>query len=444
MKFGLAAVHAAASIAAVGVSANLSGPPEEPGLTKAVDVSNLLQRALHSTENSRLGRRLEKNANEVAVDVSGYSLRFERCQSVKSYRDDLAGGGNHDDDDDTPDTVLATTRRNYDPVTSPINSIRNFVIFRLCPNGSCDTSCASNFGEHIADLGDYLEATVPYQRNLQNEMCEACRECDTNVSNMNDDDTEEGQDDALRRRRLPTNTVDCDSCYEECRMIETMEDYGYIDAATFVECTHVYDPCDDDDGDVPLYAGPVCASHGSKIKIGLFTDVDCTVPYNSYKTTVDDYIMDENGVGMRLSHALLKKVYSSDCISCHDDDEEEDEDDDEQESGVLEMCEQLHEAAAKCETTNGFDHGRTNQLAKEDIVCDFVESLKAGNYDGAGAIEFVDTGTDSHNETEELQAVADGSGSSTGSGAATTRRPKLGVAFAILEIAGLVLVIFQF
>merc|ERR1719445_866861 len=103
---------------------------------------------------------------------------------------------------------------------------------------------------------------------------------------------------------------------------------------------------------------------------------------------------------MKLSHALLKTVYSSECISCEKPQEEEEDNDDgnndeqeeEQEPEVLEMCEQLYDAAAKCEKTNGFDDGYANydgydnQLAQEGVVCDFVESLKAGSYDETGEI----------------------------------------------------------
>ena len=52
-----------------------------------------------------------------------------------------------------------------------------------------------------------------------------------------------------------------------------MQDNGYVDAAEFIECQMVYDPEDDDKA--TLYAGPMCASSGSKIKIGVFTDENC-------------------------------------------------------------------------------------------------------------------------------------------------------------------------
>ena len=214
--------------------------------------------------------------------------------------------------------------------------------------------------------------------------------------------------------------------------IENMEDNGYIDATEFLECQMVYDP--EDDGKGGLYAGPMCASNGSKIKIGLFTDNECNVPDSD--KDVDDYLMDGDGAGMKLSHALLKTVYSGECISCLQPQEDENANDDavanddaaqeeEQEPEVLEMCEQLYDAAAKCEKTNGFDDGYAsydgyaNQLAQEEVVCDFVESLKAGSYDESGEI------------------VVNGANSSIGGGSETTGGQKFALTFFILGTFGL-------
>ena len=188
----------------------------------------------------------------------------------------------------------------------------------------------------------------------------------------------------------------------------------------------IYDP--EDDGKAGLYAGPMCASSGSKIKIGVFTDEDCNVPDSD--KDVDDYLMDGDGVSMKLSHALLKTVYSSSCISCLQVEEEDenggnDDNADEQEPEVVEMCEQLYEASAKCEKTNGFDdgyanyYGYENQLAQEGVVCDFVESLKAGSYDESGEI------------------VVNGANSSIGGGAETTGGQKFALTFFVIGTVGL-------
>ena len=408
MKFTLAL----AALSAAVVSANPFAPPKSSNNAKSAYMSKLMTNA-RPTSNSQLGRsrRLaDDDGEEYEVDISGYSLKFEQCQFVKAYDDELA-----EDEDST--TVLATKR---------------FVIFRLCPTGMCD-SCTYDFGEYIVDLEEYLEATVEYQQEIQENMCNACEECgnyEENEENDQDQDEDERRR-ALAIRKLQNYDVDCDSCYDECMKIENMEDNGYVDATEFLECQMIYDP--EDDGKTALYAGPMCASSGSKIKIGVFYDEDCNVPDTD--KDVDDYLMDGDGVSMKLSHALLKTVYSTDCVSClqvdeeeeeqNDDNADEDENAEEEEPEVLEMCEQLYEAAAKCEKTNGFDNGYAayngyaNQLAQESVVCGFVESLKAGSYDESGEI------------------VVNGANSSIGGLAATTGGQKFALTFFVFGTVGL-------
>jgi len=309
-------------------------------------------------------RRLnDAEEEEYQVDISGYAIKFEKCQFVRAYTDEMA-------EDEEAGTVLATQR---------------FVVFKLCPNNSCG-SCNYNYGEYMVDLETYLEATVEYQQELQEEMCNMC---DENCAQEEEEEQEDG------RRKL---AVDCDSCVDECEKIENMEENGYVDATEFLECQQIYEP--EDDSAVGLWAGPMCASSGSKIKIGVFEDENCNNVDNS--KNVDDYLVDGDGYQIKLSHALLKTVYSDTCISClvveeEEENEDEDENDnneeeEEKEPEVTEICQQLYEGAAKCEKAHGFDDGfadydeYANQLANEDVVCDFIASIKSGTYQDNGEI----------------------------------------------------------
>ncbi|KAG7365086.1 hypothetical protein IV203_038289 [Nitzschia inconspicua] len=415
MKLSLAFVALTGAV----VSANPFAPAKSSNNAKAKYMNKLVAKA-KPTENSQL-RRLEDNQNnnqqqegeDYYPDISSYSLKFQQCQFVKSYNDDLAGN-----EDST--TVLATKR---------------FVVFRLCPSDACD-SCNSNFGEYIVDLESYLQATVEYQQAIQEEMCQTCQACG-NWENQQQAD--EQQNNNQGRRLQNGNYVDCDSCYDECMKIENMEANGYIDATNFMECQMIYDP--EDDGKSALFAGPMCASGGSKIKVGVFEDEECNIP--DLDKDVDDYLMDGQGVSMKLSHALLKTVYSSDCISClwvdenqQQQEEQQQNDDQNQDQNqnnnrdannnkILDMCEQLYDDAAKCEKTNAFDNGYSNyygyenQLAQEVVVCDFIASLKAGSYDETGEI------------------VVYGANSAIGGGAQTTGGQKFALTFFILGTVGL-------
>ena len=94
-------------------------------------LSKLLDGA-RPTDNSKI-RRLE----DVEGALSGYEVKFEKCQFVKAYSDELAQDEDHD-------SVLALQR---------------FAVFRLCPKGTCE-NCMYDYGEYIIDMESYLEATV--------------------------------------------------------------------------------------------------------------------------------------------------------------------------------------------------------------------------------------------------------------------------------------------
>jgi hypothetical protein len=360
-----------------------------------------LMRGAKATPNSQLNRKLDQE--EYVVDISSYAVKFEQCQFVKTYSDEVA-------EDEDLDTVLETQR---------------FAIFRLCPTENsyggtmtCD-SCNYNYGEYLVDLDTYLQSTVEYYQQEQENMCQACDE-----NCQNDDQQQQQQqdgDDANDGGRKLQN-YDCTSCVEECYKIENMENNGYIDATNFLECQMIYDP--EDDGGDALYAGPMCASYGTKIKIGVFKDEFCSV-YDSSKE-VDDYMIDGDGVQIKLSHALLKNTYATDqCISCkevQDNGRKLDQADADQ---VLDICEALYEEAAKCEKTHGFDNGYSNydgyenQLAQEEVVCDYMSSLMAGTYDESGEI------------------VVNGGSVSSGGGSSTTGGQKFALAFFIIGSVGL-------
>lgn len=347
-------------------------------------------------------RRLNDNDNdEYEVDISGYSVKFDKCQFIKTYDDELG-------EDEDSETVLATKR---------------FVIFKLCPNNSC-SSCNYNYGEYMVDLETYVQSTVEYMQEIQEDMCQACDECGADEEEAEEEDGEEdeGDEDRKKKRRKLT-TVDCDTCYDECQKIENMEANGYIDATEFLECQMIYDP--EDDSKAALYAGLMCASSGSKINIGVFSDEECNVVDDS--KSVDDYLVSDDGYQMKLSHALLKTVYSNTCISClepveendDEDNDDEDEDAEDEEPEVNEMCQALYDASAKCEKTHGFDDGYVgdnyaNQLAQEEVVCDFITSIESGAYDSTGEISLY------------------GSNSRSNGGSSTTGGQKFALTFFIL------------
>jgi len=285
-------------------------------------------------------------------------------------------------------------------------------------------------------MDSYLQYTVEYRQEEQEEMCEACNEdCyyaaaddaaeeeEADEEEADEEAEEEGDGDERRRlaqranRALRRLDSDCDTCVTACEKIENMEANYYIDATTFINCQQIQE----DNGYGALYAGPMCASRGSKIKIGVFTDEDCM--YLDNTKDVEDYLADEDGNGYKVSHALLKTVYDdSECIECVDAYEG---DDDAGQDENLELCANLYAEAGKCEGIHGFSGGMSNyyqdsnQIKNEDLVCEFISSLHSGTYSQDGEI------------------VIGGSKMYSTSGSSTTGGQKFALTFFIIGTVGL-------
>jgi len=260
--------------------------------------------AAYVNEIIRNARRLDGEAQQYYPDLTQYSIQFQKCQFMKQYASEC---------NDNYNTCLETKR---------------FAIFRLC--SSC-SSCNYNYGEYMVDLDTYIQATTQYYSAQQENACQQCTAyCsgdDANANagddaNANAGDEAEAGDDANANagdeaeadaendgeRRL-ASTPDCSTCVSECSKIDAMESNGYVDAINYVECQNVYT----DANGVSYYAGPMCASDGYKVKIGVFSDDQCSIPTG---LDVEDYLTDGNGNAIKLSHFILKKVYTSSCISC--------------------------------------------------------------------------------------------------------------------------------
>jgi len=344
----------ALTLAAIAATASAKSPfetklPQTSNTRKAKMMAKIMEGA-RPTEKSQLSRGLDA----AEIDLSGYELKFEQCQFVKAYDDELA-------ENEEVKSVLATKR---------------FVIFRLCPSGSCET-CQYNFGEYVIDLETYLEAATQYFVEDRENQCGMCNEiC-------------EADDDAVKSLGL----VDCDSCYSYCQSLENMQDNGYIESYEFTECMQVYES---DDGASQIFAGAMCSDNGSSIKIGAFSDEMCS---NYKNADIENYL--ENG--SKFNDEILEKIVEVDsCVSCimnnyeipdMNADDAANANQEEEEVEVNEMCNQLYETAAKCESKYGFNNywknyeEYENQYVQEDVVCDFIQSLESGSYDQYGEIE---------------------------------------------------------
>eukprot|EP00577_Skeletonema_sp_RCC1716_P012874 CAMPEP_0113417088 /NCGR_PEP_ID=MMETSP0013_2-20120614/25466_1 /TAXON_ID=2843 ORGANISM="Skeletonema costatum, Strain 1716" /NCGR_SAMPLE_ID=MMETSP0013_2 /ASSEMBLY_ACC=CAM_ASM_000158 /LENGTH=414 /DNA_ID=CAMNT_0000304193 /DNA_START=42 /DNA_END=1286 /DNA_ORIENTATION=+ /assembly_acc=CAM_ASM_000158 len=323
----------------------------------------------NNADSKRIGRLLSSatplrqldgsGSSSYTIDISKYSLRFEKCSTVKQY--------NANNNYQESDTVLSAKR---------------FVIFRLCPNHSCG-SCDENYGEYLIDMESYLDAMLQYKYEEQTEYCTACETCYTQAAQANndmgayyDDATQQQEDDD------GCGSFNLDSCYKECLNIANMESNGYVDAADYVGCVKVYE---NENKGLAYWAGATCNANGSRIKIGLFTDEDCNNQDDSANTEL--YMKNDNGYNVKLSYHLLKHTFVNgynNCItSCADYEDGSDY------AQTAEVCDTLYDSSAKCETSHAFNY-RTSENSQnwmeEMTACDFIEQVNYGTYDASGEI----------------------------------------------------------
>jgi hypothetical protein len=309
---------------------------------------------------------------------------------------------------------------------SPL-ALKHFVVYRLCPTDSCESNCDDAvYGTYTLEVGDYLDITIENQRQDFENMCQNCdEECN-----------EDGQY--------------CSGCGKICYQYENLEARGYIDASDYVECQQLniengndgnqnedekeeeqdggQEEQDDGQGrrldeNLQLYIGPRCSSSGKSIKIGVFADENCWEP-------VDDADVEEL-LGAKLSYHLLAHTYSSDdsvCLSCKEQREEENDGNDDDGGNneanerdqydaddVNEMCENLYNSAAKCESEtglNGFvqvnreEEDYENQVENEFMACTFINSLLWNSYSEKGEIIFQEPQDVIIRELTKKQAVS--------------------------------------
>mmetsp|Transcript_38097 Transcript_38097/g.74631 ORF Transcript_38097/g.74631 Transcript_38097/m.74631 type:complete len:402 (+) Transcript_38097:79-1284(+) len=290
-----------------------------------------------------LARKLDEGDDaadeDLVIDLTNYSIVFEKCQFVKFYN---VGEDNGDEEGD----VLSTNK---------------FVIFKLCNSNNCSSGCKSDYAEYVVDMETYVAALIEMKQESVENTCNTCQEnCQV------DDDT-------------PNYSVKCQSCMDRCDRYDALEENGYGDASQYTACAAVGN---DDDADA-YYTGAYCSDDGSQISIGVFTDEYCS---NSVSSKDAATVLGLTA----LSDHILSATYSSECISCLQEVEDGEDEADDYEPETAETCQNLYDAAGKCETPTGFSGGYlsyySSQASNEEDVCTFISSLDSGTYDQTGDI----------------------------------------------------------
>eukprot|EP00522_Entomoneis_paludosa_P009469 CAMPEP_0172441570 /NCGR_PEP_ID=MMETSP1065-20121228/2115_1 /TAXON_ID=265537 /ORGANISM="Amphiprora paludosa, Strain CCMP125" /LENGTH=384 /DNA_ID=CAMNT_0013191021 /DNA_START=55 /DNA_END=1209 /DNA_ORIENTATION=- len=320
------------------------------GLSGTKRVSKLLESA------RRLNQEEEEQDMSWAVD---FSVKYQGCHHIKQWNAEA---------NEQEDVRIATKR---------------LVRFRMCPSDQCSASaaggCQSGFGDYIVDMDTFLnmywEAKEQDKeigcQNYINEYCEP--ECE----NANDD--ESCQYNCLFNAGL-------EECIEGDANGEDGDQQEAIEVDQFFECQQL-EPAQDEDGNqqeeydengdvINYFAGPYCSEQGGAIKIGVFTDDQCTEfsGKSFYQITGYELAYTEESI-VEEGCRSCKEAEEYDANAAYENNNGEEE---EEAAEPRQLCDELYRSAGKCETYLGETlGGDINENA-----CNYMKGIKMVRTDG--------------------------------------------------------------
>lgn len=298
-------------------------------------------------------RNLEQDAEEEVSWVAGYSLKFQGCHYVQQWNADA------EDDED----VKVEKKR--------------LIRFRLCPTDSCTASnaggCRNGYGDYVLDLETYINAYYEMTEKATEMKCENFME---NQCNCDDDD---GKGDDFDR-----DTCEYD-CYMAAGMSECVDKNPYEDdegekfeVKEYLECAQFEVKNNNrkleeaEEEEQEYYIGPYCAEQGGNIFLGVFSEDTCSEFADDYqgKSTYEEL------TGEVLPYSS-ESLVGMDCFSCKDIEEEQNNNNNGNGNGdeVWEQCEEIYNAAGKCENKLDIDSPNSN-------ACSYIEGIKITRSDG--------------------------------------------------------------
>jgi len=300
-------------------------------------------------------RHLEQDGEEEVSWVAGYSLKFQGCHFVQQWNADADG------DED----VKVEKKR--------------LIRFRLCPTSSCTAEkaggCGEGYGDYVLDLNTYIQA---YYEMSQKQAEYDCENYLDNQCACNDDD---GQADDFDEEICEYD------CFNNAGMEQCIDKNPYEDdeeekfnAEKYLECAELEVQNDnrkleEDAEEEEYYVGPYCAEQGGNIYLGVFTEDTCTTFADSYqgKTTYEEL------TGQTLPYSS-ESLVGMECFSCQEieyngnDNNDDGEDEGDQ---IWEECEEIYNAAGKCENNLNGAVDEPNSAA-----CSYIEGIKITRSDG--------------------------------------------------------------
>jgi len=304
-------------------------------------------------------RRLEENENgEIDYTwVANMALKFQGCYQTQTWNDEANGN---------EDIRIST---------------QSLVRFRLCPTATCTmenaAGCSSGYGDYIIAMEDYLQAYFEAIEQDQEYNCEYEKtygDCICDKENQGDDFDEDiceydcymgkGMEYCVDRNPYAEEGAEEEEKMElremaECRQVEVNNNNGRRKL---------------EDNQVQYYMGAYCSESGSSIHLGVFTEETCSQFADEYAGR-STYL---SLTGKDLPYGETTMI-GTECMSCmepkevNENENNNNQNDQDDADEVKEACEQLYQAAGKCEANLASAGTVANP---NNYGCNFIEGIK--------------------------------------------------------------------
>lgn len=273
--------------------------------------------------------------------VTDYSIKFDSCHTTLSFR----AQGNSGDSDGAP------------------TESERLVLFKLCPTDKC-SSCNGG-AEYLVELKDFVEAYMNSQSTQKEYNCAKVK----NKCSCEDDDSVNDDDVCLA------------NCYATAGLDYCENEDDEFEVDRYLECRDLggNNNNNGDDSTQQMYVGAYCSSNHKNIYLGAFSDRQCSkqIDASAYETLT----------GTALPYTSTSLVTNT-CISCkepsqYDDDYNADQDDTD---AVTEICEELYDRSAKCETNLKIETKSTGGCDYIHRILPAVERASASRNSGRASV----------------------------------------------------------
>jgi len=269
--------------------------------------------------------------------LSQYVIKFQRCHDVLQWNN----RGNEANDD----SIMCRV---------------HLARFRLCPQNTCypntNEGCVSDFGDYVVGLNTFIESYFESKEQVKEYNCENLKEnvcgCD-----VDDGDDEECLYSCYNNASM-TYCIDDDNDqeynneeYAKCKEVELGgDDDGYYGDDQNNDARRSRRQLEDAEAEENQYfTGAYCANAGLEVRMGLFTDDECT-----FKSETSYY----NLTGIQLPYSS-ESLVSTDCFEYMDDKYEF----------------EMYQKAAKCESSMDIAY-------PTDSACGYIYSVSIVDEDG--------------------------------------------------------------